>query len=132
LRRYVTQRPATLASKHVFLLRNLARGRGVSLFNAPTHESFFPDFILWVVSGRGQSIAFVDPHGLLWARSLAHPKIAVHRELAKLEVELRRRATDHAPTICKLTSYIVSVTPYASLRKAFGFKVNSAEDFERE
>lgn len=45
----------------VFLLRNESRGRGMGFFEA---ENFYPDFILWLVEGKKQSLSFIEPHGL--------------------------------------------------------------------
>lgn len=49
------------ADKELYLLRNLSKGRGIGFFEA---GNFHPDFILWLISGGRQLIAFVDPKGI--------------------------------------------------------------------
>lgn len=52
---------AFFADKELYLLRNLSKGRGVGFFEA---GNFHPDFILWLVVGDRQFIAFIDPKGI--------------------------------------------------------------------
>lgn len=86
--------------KELYLLRNLSRGRGVGFFEA---GNFHPDFILWLLVGDQQRIAFVDPKGI---RNLgaSDPKIRFHETIKEIE----RRLGD--PGV-RLSSFIVSNTP---------------------
>ena len=51
----------------LLLLRNQGRGRGVGFSLEGT--GFYPDFILWMISGDRQRVVFVEPHGMLRAKS---------------------------------------------------------------
>jgi hypothetical protein len=53
--------PEFFADKELYLLRNLSKGRGVGFFEA---GNFHPDFILWLIVGDRQYIAFIDPKGI--------------------------------------------------------------------
>ncbi|MEM2966760.1 MAG: DEAD/DEAH box helicase family protein [Candidatus Nitrosocaldaceae archaeon] len=85
----------------VYLLRNLTRGKGVGFFKSNT---FYPDFILWVLTDRLQYIIFIDPKGLVHY-DLDHPKLNLYKYLKKVEETLGD------PTI-KLDAFIISNTPY--------------------
>ena len=50
----------------LFLLKNQSRGRGVGFFET---SGFYPDFILWIRNGDKQRIVFIEPHGMIHARS---------------------------------------------------------------
>ena len=63
--------------------------------------NFFPDFILWCLNADGsQRIVFIDPHGLEH-EGLGSDKIALAREIKKLEQRLK------GPTVT-LESAIIS------------------------
>jgi len=89
-----------LKGMELYLLRNQSR-RGVGFFEA---ENFYPDFILWVVQGKRQRVAFVDPKGIRNLRGLDDPKIAFSKTIKDLEHRL-------ADANMVLESFIVSVTP---------------------
>ncbi|MFQ5578871.1 MAG: restriction endonuclease subunit R, partial [Anaerolineae bacterium] len=61
LREFLTANPNVLGQRHLYLLRNLSRGKGVGFFEA---DNFYPDFILWLIDDQQQHIIFVDPKGL--------------------------------------------------------------------
>lgn len=94
----------------LFLLRNLSRGSGVGFYE---EEGFFPDFILWIVSGTKQRIVFVEPHGLL----MDSP--------ASLKVDLWKRIADYTAAITKekpgvtFDAWIITPTPYEKLKTRF-------------
>jgi len=129
LREYLQQKnDELLEGKEVFLLRNLTRGRGIGFFEAGTGEAFYPDFILWVIEGAKQWIAFIDPHGLRYAEGgFNDPKIKLYKELNSLEPSLQRYC---AQWQVHLTSFILSVKPYEEVRRLFGTGQHSREEFE--
>ena len=88
------------ADKELYLLRNLSKGRGVGFFEA---GNFHPDFILWVLIGKRQHIAFVDPKGI---RNLGptDPKIQFYRTIKDIENRLGDASVG-------LSSFIISNTP---------------------
>lgn len=89
-----------LKGMELYLLRNQSR-RGVGFFEA---ENFYPDFILWVVRGKKQRVAFVDPKGIRNLRGIDDPKIAFSKTIKDLEHRL-------ADPDMVLQSFIISVTP---------------------
>lgn len=97
--------PAFFADKELYLLRNLSKGRGVGFFEA---GNFHPDFILWLISGGRQFIAFVDPKGI---RNIGFndPKIQFFQTIKDIE----RRLGEPSMT---LSSFIVSNTPSHVMR----------------
>lgn len=94
--------PDLLLDCKVFLLRNESR-KGTGFFVA---NHFYPDFILWLVKGHCQHIAFIDPKGIRQLRGIDDPKIQLHREIKKLEKRIR----DSEHLDLTLDSYIVSRT----------------------
>ncbi|CAA6606099.1 Type III restriction protein res subunit [Rhodospirillaceae bacterium LM-1] len=97
--------PRFFADKELYLLRNLSKGRGVGFFEA---GNFHPDFILWLISGGRQFIAFVDPKGI---RNIGFndPKIQFFQTIKDIE----RRLGEPSVT---LSSFIVSNTPSHVMR----------------
>lgn len=97
--------PAFFADKQLYLLRNLSKGRGVGFFEA---GNFHPDFILWVISGERQFIAFVDPKGI---RNIGFndPKIQFFQTIKDIERRLGE------PSVI-LSSFIISNTPSHVMR----------------
>jgi hypothetical protein len=93
------------ADKKLYLLRNLSKGRGVGFFEA---GNFHPDFILWLIVGGHQYIAFIDPKGI---RNLgfSDPKIQFFQTIKDIE----RRLADPSVT---LSSFIISNTPSHVMR----------------
>jgi hypothetical protein len=97
--------PEFFADKELYLLRNLSKGRGVGFFEA---GNFHPDFILWLIVGEKQFIAFVDPKGI---RNIGFndPKIQFFQTIKDIE----RRLGEPSVT---LSSFIVSNTPSHVMR----------------
>jgi hypothetical protein len=97
--------PEFFTDKELYLLRNLSKGRGVGFFEA---GNFHPDFILWLISGTQQFIAFVDPKGI---RNIGFndPKIQFFATIKDIE----RRLGEPSVT---LSSFIVSNTPSHVMR----------------
>ena len=127
LRVYWSQnRDASLRDSEVFLLRNQGKGKGVGFFE---NSGFYPDFILWVKTGDEQRIIFVDPHGMLHEDAPEHSdKIRLYRRLSRLSKEMGERSPSEDVT---LDSYIVSATPYETLRKRWPGNW-SCSDFGKE
>ena len=97
--------PEFFEDKELYLLRNLSKGRGVGFFEA---GNFHPDFILWLIIGKRQFIAFIDPKGI---RNLgfSDPKIQFFQTIKDIE----RRLGEPSVT---LSSFIVSNTPSHVMR----------------
>jgi hypothetical protein len=91
--------------KEMYLLRNRSRGRGIGFFEA---GNFYPDFILWLVIGDQQRIVFIDPKGIRNLEGMDDPKIKFYQTIKQLETRLGE------PKV-KLTSFIISNTPYSSV-----------------
>ena len=106
-----------LKGKELFLLRNLSRGKGIGFFEA---RGFFPDFVLWIKSGKRQRIVFVEPHGMLHEQGgPANEKLKLHLALRKTSARALK-GTGLKPT--DLDAFVVSRTPYDELRKNFYHK----------
>ena len=99
------------ATRELYLLRNLSRGRGVGFFEA---GNFHPDFILWLLAGGQQHVIFVDPKGI---RNLGRDdlKIQFHETIKGIE----QRLGD--PEV-RLQSFIVSNTSSTTMRRQWGMK----------
>jgi len=105
----------SLATKEIFLLRNLSRGKGVGFFE---NEGFYPDFILWIKEGEQQRIVFVEPHGMRMEKAYwTSDKARLHERLADLSKTWAARA---GLKDVVMDSFIVSATPYDTLRDYYG------------
>ena len=104
------------ATRELYLLRNLSRGRGVGFFEA---GNFHPDFILWLLAGGQQHVIFVDPKGI---RNLGRDdlKIQFHETIKEIEQRLGDPAV-------RLQSFIVSNTPSVTMRRQWGMKKSEME-----
>lgn len=107
LRDFYQANPEYFESRSLFLLRNTSR-KGIGFFEA---NSFYPDFILWLVEGVNQYIAFIDPKGLRHISGMDHDKIQFYKKI-KETIEPRVHLQDSSMF---LSSFIVSVTPYNQL-----------------
>lgn len=106
LRKYHTENKIWFEGRELYVLRNLSKGRGIGFFEA---ENFHPDFILWIVEGDKQQIAFVDPKGILRLQGLNDPKIMFHEKIK----ELQDRLGDNNVT---MSSFIISNTPLEAVK----------------
>ena len=95
--------------KQLFLLRNLSR-KGVGFFDA---HNFYPDFILWLLVGKHQHIAFIDPKGLRNVQGINSPKIQFYKTV-KTTIEKRLNDPD-----VSLSSFIVTPTKYHDVKGWF-------------
>ena len=111
----------------LFLLRNQGRGRGVGF--SLGGSGFYPDFILWMISGDRQRVVFVEPHGMMFAKAYRlDEKARLHRRLPGLARGIAER-TEVAGSV-SLDSYIVSTTPFDDLREHYDDGTWTREKFE--
>ena len=104
LKKYYDENPEIFEGNELYLLRNRSRGSGIGFFEA---GNFYPDFILWVVKGDLQHVAFVDPHGM-GREGIEDRKVQFYKKIKEIEEELRD------PQVI-LDSFIVSPTPLAEI-----------------
>jgi hypothetical protein len=97
------------ATRELYLLRNLSKGRGVGFFEA---GNFHPDFILWLLADGKQQIVFVDPKSI---RNLpkTDPKIQFYKTIKEIEARLGD------PDV-NLHSFIISNTPSFAMSMQWG------------
>jgi hypothetical protein len=113
---------AAFADKTLFLLRNRTKGRGVTFF---AEGDFSPDFIMWLVSGKTQDIAFVDPKGIHHLHGPENPKLRFYQTIKEEEKRLAAKGCA-AGEVIRLHSFILSRTPFASLDWARQSKIDKA------
>lgn len=106
LKEYYRQDTAFFDDKQLFLLRNRSK-KGVGFFEA---NNFYPDFILWLVEGAHQYIAFLDPKGLRNIGGMTHPKIQFYKTIKE---SIEQQLNDKDVT---LSSFIISNTPYDQIK----------------
>ena len=106
LRSYLQEEDLT--GKELYLLRNQTRGKGVGFFEA---NNFYPDFILWLVEGNMQRIAFIDPKGLMM---LTHKdrKLNFYSEIKAIETRMADKQV-------KLYSFIISGSKYDEIKEHY-------------
>lgn len=106
LKDYYDNNKPFFEDKKLFLLRNRSK-KGIGFFEA---NNFYPDFILWLVVGEHQYIAFLDPKGLRNINGVSHPKIQFYQTV-KDTIEARLNDPD-----ITLSSFIISNTPYDQIK----------------
>jgi hypothetical protein len=106
LHAYLVANAAALTGKEFFLLRNKTRGGGIGFFEA---GGFYPDFILWVLDGGKQHIAFIEPHGLIH-EGPSSPKVKFFETIKDIEKRLGDKTV-------VLNSFIISPTRMGDLAK---------------
>jgi len=107
---YLKTNPSNLKDCELYLLRNLTRSKGIGFFQT---NSFYPDFILWIIKDKSQELIFVDPKGLTFIRDLDHPKLNLHKYLRN---EVQKALND--PQV-KLDAFIVSYTALNKVEQLF-------------
>ncbi len=123
---WAREKDAKLVGKEVFLLRNQGRGIGIGFFEG---RKFYPDFILWIKDKTKQRIVFVEPHGMIYASSYKDDQKAhLHETLQEMSREITKRSKAKSDVV--LDSYIVSVTPFETLRRHYENGSWSREEFE--
>lgn len=96
-----------LAETELYLLRNHSSDKGISFF---TEAGFRPDFILWLLKGDQQSIAFLDPKGLRnFTDNFNNPKVRFFQRIKELQKSLKREDIT-------LESFLISQTHRHQLR----------------
>lgn len=100
----------------IYLLRNKSRGSGIGFFEA---GNFYPDFILWAVTGEQQVVTFVEPHGISH-EGPEHEKVRFHKKIKDIEDRLKDKHL-------RLESFIVTPTRYEQV-KAQGYSRQHWED----
>ena len=104
-----------LAETELFLLRNLSRGKGVYFFK---NSGFYPDFIMWLINKVGQRIIFIEPHGMMHATEYIYDeKAQLHERLAVISEGIKTRSEIKNVS---LDAFIISSTPYETLRQHYG------------
>lgn len=93
------------AGTSLYLLRNKSRGSGIGFFEA---GNFYPDFILWLVTGEKQVVVFIEPHGISH-EGPEHPKVQFHKVIKDVESRLGDKNLS-------LESFIVTPTRYAAVK----------------
>ncbi|MEI6335492.1 MAG: DEAD/DEAH box helicase family protein [Methylococcaceae bacterium] len=88
----------------IYLLRNKSRGSGIGFFEA---GNFYPDFILWAVTGEKQVVAFIEPHGISH-EAQDNKKVQFHKVIKEIETRLKDQDV-------RLESFIVTPTPIAAV-----------------
>lgn len=92
--------------RSLYLLRNPATNKGVNFRLA---GNFQPDFLLWVVEGDRQWLAFIDPKGIRNIKDLKNdPKINLYSEIKEYEKALGDKNIS-------LASFILSDTKFEDL-----------------
>ncbi len=104
LRAFFDRRPDLFAGKELHLLRNLPK-IGVGFAES---GNFYPDFLLWLLDGAHQHLAFIDPKGIVHSWGFDNPKIQLYRVIKDIERQL-------ADPSVSLHSFIVTPTPHADV-----------------
>lgn len=117
-----------LKDKEVFVLRNLSK-RGIGFFIESS--SFYPDFIIWVVSKQKQTILFVDPKGILMMGNFANDKIVFCNETIKEINETIAEKINRQQIVqgIELKAFILSVTSYHDVKASWESSVTTKQDF---
>ena len=125
LRDYCKKKQAEfLPGTELYLLRNLSRGHGVGFFK---NRGFYPDFILWIKTERGQRIVFIEPHGMFNQRAFAKDdKVQLHEDLQELS---QRIASRSYYSQVQLDSYIISATKFEDLQDYYSDGLWTEDDF---
>ncbi len=116
LKEYWTkEKDNSLAGLQVYLLRNLSRGGGIGFFE---ERGVYPDFILWIVGRKKQTIVFIEPHGMVHAMPYDNDeKARLHESLPALARAIAARSKTNKRIT--LDSYIISATKYDDLCRKY-------------
>ena len=121
LKKFYISEKSYFVDRELYLLRNLGRGRGISFFQA---NNFYPDFIMWLVTGDKQQIIFLDPHGIrMIQEGFNDPKIQFAHEIKLLEQQI-------GDPLVTLESFIISITPFNQV--GLWDKTLTRKDFEEK
>ncbi len=96
-----------LADVELYLLRNHSSDKAIGFFS---ESGFRPDFILWLLMGGKQTIAFLDPKGMRnFTDNFNNPKVQFANKIKQLQADLKRDDI-------RLESFLVSQTHRNDLR----------------
>lgn len=102
-----TEAKGMLADIELYLLRNHSSDKAIGFF---TESGFRPDFVLWLLKGSQQTIAFIDPKGMRnFTDNFNNPKVQFAKKIKQLQADLKR------DDIC-LESFLLSQTHRHDLR----------------
>lgn len=104
LQNYIINHTYIFADKEIYLIRNRSK-KGIGFFD---DAGFYPDFIMWMITGEKQYITFIEPHGMA-RESFTSSKVGLHSRL-KTEIEAKLKV----PSVT-LNSFILSTTKYSDL-----------------
>jgi len=62
LKDFYDANPSIFADRHLYLLRNLSKGR--ASVSSSSNRQLPPDFIVWQLVAGCQHVAFIDPKGV--------------------------------------------------------------------
>lgn len=118
--KYAINNSKKLEGLEIHVLRNQSK-KGLGFF--VDGNNFYPDFIVWVVTGDKQYIKFIDPKGIRNSKGINDPKIQFHKVLKeKVQPQV-------ADAKIELDSFIVSNSSYLEVN----WKNNlSIQDFNKE
>lgn len=127
LRNFLKTKRNLLEGKDVFVLRNLPK-RGIGFFIS---VGFYPDFIIWVKQNSHQKMVFVDPKGIRNMGNFNDEKIQFCISYIK---EIERKIKDclkekKEESNLELFSFILSVSNYDDIKKVFGNRRHTKEEF---
>ena len=105
IRDFTSKHNERIGSKSIYLLRNQSKGNGIGFFEA---NNFHPDFILWVLDGKLQTIAFLDPKGIYNLTGMHDAKINLSKLIKGIEKDLGDKNI-------RLESFIISSTKKQTL-----------------
>ncbi len=93
------------ANRDLYLMRNSShKSKGIGFALA---GNFYPDFMLWIIEGEKQYLAFIDPKGLRQV-DRSSPKMQLYKEIKSYEKKL------NDPNLV-LESFVLSETKYPDL-----------------
>ncbi len=114
---YLNENTSDLSNYEFLLLRNGVKSKGIGFFNKSNW--IYPDFILWVKNIQSKSIkvVFLDPHGIYKSYMKysykEDPKIMLFDFFNKYSNSFKNKLNG---IDIKFDSYILSVTPYESIK----------------
>jgi hypothetical protein len=116
------------SGKEIFILRNLSK-RGIGFF--VESASFYPDFIIWIIEGKKQTIYFVDPKGILMLGNFKNEKIIFCNEtIREINTSIQQQIKDKGLDIeIELKAYILSVTEYEKVKATWESSITSRAEF---
>ena len=122
LQEYCAENKTIFEDKELYLLRNKSKS-GIGFFEC---GGFYPDFIMWIISGGVQYISFIDPKGImLLAKQERNPKIMFYEKIKEME---KRLAAGNESIV--LGSFILSISEKSKVKTQW--KDFSIKDLENK